>query len=196
MSARLPTPSQTVGPFFHDCLLRDNERRDAIVDPDGRAPTIRITGRVLDGDGAPVPDAVLEIWQASPAGLYSDAGPNTSLGGFARVGTDDTGTFSFTTVKPGRVPYDDASLQAPHLDVAVFARGLLNHLFTRIYFEDEPATALDPVLGFVPAERRSTLVARLDTPGDAASLTRTYRFDIVLQGDGETVFFDFLARRA
>ena len=193
MSARLPTPSQTVGPFFHDCLLRDNERRDVILDPDGRAPTIRITGRVLDGDGAAVPDAVLEIWQASPAGRHADVAPNA---GFARVGTDDTGAFSFTTVKPGRVPYDDASFQAPHLDVAVFARGLLNHLFTRIYFDDEPATAIDPVLGFVPADRRSTLVARLEPTGDDASLTRTYRFDIVLQGDGETVFFDFLARRA
>jgi protocatechuate 3,4-dioxygenase alpha subunit len=195
VSDRLPTPSQTVGPFFHDCLLRDDARCDAIVDASGSNPAIRIVGRVVDGDGAGVPDAAIEVWQAAPSGAYTEARTGSSFAGFARIGTDESGGFSFTTVKPGRVPYDDTSLQAPHLNVAVFARGLLNHLFTRIYFEDEPATATDPILGLVPAARRSTLVARVDAGGEVASLTRTYRFDIVLQGEGETAFLDFVARR-
>ena len=189
MSERLATPSQTVGPFFHDCLLRDDVRCDAIVDGTGRGSPIRVTGRVIDGDGAGVPDAVIEVWQAGPTGRYDH--PRHSFAGFARVGTDDSGRFSFTTVKPGRVPYDETTLQAPHLNIAVFARGLLNHLFTRVYFEDEPANATDPILGFVPRPRRSTLIARADATGETASLTREYRFDIVLQGEGETAFFDF-----
>jgi protocatechuate 3,4-dioxygenase alpha subunit len=139
-------------------MLRDDARRDAIGDEGAR---IRVSGRVLDGAGAGVPDAVIEVWQAA---------------GFARVGTDEHGTFSFTT------------MQAPHLSLAVFARGLLNHLFTRIYFEDDPPTAADRVFGRVPEHRRATLIARL-APDE--SLTRSYRFDVVLQGDGETVFFDF-----
>ncbi len=168
MTARLGiTPSQTVGPFFHDCMLRSDARRDVIGGDEGGV-AIRVHGRVLDGDGAGVPDAVIEVWQAT---------------GFARVGTDEHGTFSFTAMR---------GLQAPHLSVAVFARGLLNHLFTRIYFDDEPSTAADPILGRVPAERRQTLIARLE-PGDG--LTRTYRFDIVLQGDAETVFLDFTSPR-
>ena len=195
MSNRLPTPSQTVGPFFHDCLLRDDVRCDAIMDASGSSPAIRIVGRVIDGDGAGVPDAAIEVWQAAPSGAYAETTTGSSFAGFARIGTDENGGFAFTTVKPGRVPYDETSLQAPHLNIAVFARGLLNHLFTRIYFEDEPATATDPILGLVPAARRSTLIARVDAGGEVASLTRTYRFDIVLQGEGETAFLDFVARR-
>ena len=166
------TPSQTVGPFFHDCLLRDGARRETIA---GSAsdPLVRIGGRVLDGDGVGVPDAVIEVWHN---------------GGFARVGTDGDGQFSFETTQPERVAFDRTTLQAPHVSVIVFARGLLNHLFTRIYFEDEPSTADDPILRRVPEARRATLVARLERTGD---LTRTYTFDIVLQGSGETVFFDF-----
>jgi len=172
-SGRL-TPSQTVGPFFHDCLLRDDARRDTIVGVDAGV-AVRVEGRVLDGDGVGVPDAVIEVWHAA---------------GFARVGTDGQGRFSFTTARPARVPFDQATRQAPHLSVAVFARGLLNHLFTRIYFTDEPSTAADPVLGRVPTERRATLLAR---PVPDSSLTPTFRFDIVLQGNAETVFFDFKA---
>src|SRR5690349_1381342 len=167
------TPSQTVGPFFHACTLRDDARRDTIADDNG--VQIRVEGRVLDGDGAGVPDAVIEVWQAA---------------GFARIGTDDQGRYGFSTTRPSPVPFDLTTAQAPHLSVAVFARGLLNHLFTRIYFEDEPATAADPVLTHVPDARRATLVATL-APG--RGLTPTYRFDIVLQGEAETVFFDFRA---
>ena len=172
MTARPVTPSQTVGPFFHDCLLRDDTRCDTIAGRDGDTQ-IRVEGLVLDGDAAAVPDAVLEMWHTA---------------GFARVGTDDDGRFSLTTVRPARVPYDGSTMQAPHLSVAVFARGLMNHLFTRIYFEDEPSTAGDAILRHVPESRRATLVARAE-PGDG--LTRRYRFDIVLQGEDETVFFDF-----
>jgi protocatechuate 3,4-dioxygenase alpha subunit len=175
-------------------MLRDGARCDAIVDAASQSPTIRVSGRVLDGDGHGVPDAVVEIWQATPGGLYTGAVTNSGFAGFARVGTDDRGVFSFTTVKPGRVPFDATSLQAPHLNVAVFARGLLNHLFSRIYFEDEPDNATDPVLGLVPPHRRSTLVARADAAAARPDLTKSYRFDIVLQGAGETVFFDFVAR--
>lgn len=172
MTSRPVTPSQTVGPFFHDCLLRADARRDTIVGDRGDAQ-IRVEGRVLDGDGAAVPDAVIEVWHAA---------------GFARVGTDEDGRFSLTTVRPERAPYDRSTVQAPHLSVAVFARGLMNHLFTRIYFEDEPSTTSDPILRHVPEARRATLVAKAEPD---AGLTRRYRFDIVLQGEGETVFFDF-----
>ena len=172
MTARPITPSQTVGPFFHDCMLRDDARCDAIVAPEGE-PSVRVTGRVLDGDGAGVPDAVIEVSQPE---------------GFARVGTDSHGGFSFSTVRPRAVPFEGRAMQAPHLSVAVFARGLLNHLFTRIYFEDDASITNDPILRHVPASRRETLVARHHR-GD--SLTGEYRFDIVLQGERETVFFDF-----
>jgi protocatechuate 3,4-dioxygenase alpha subunit len=156
---------------------------------------IRISGRVLDGDGEGVPDAVIEVWQTSVSQPRTDTVTRSDFAGFARVGTDASGGFAFTTVKPTRLPHDDTTLQAPHIDVAIFARGLLNHLFTRIYFEDEAATATDPILAFVPMPRRATLVARLDTTPVDGSLTRAYRFDVVLQGENETVFFDFLARR-
>ena len=172
MTSRPLTPSQTVGPFFHDCLLRDDARCDTIAGNDGDAQ-IRVEGRVLDGDGAAVPDAVIEVWHAA---------------GFARVGTDEDGRFSITTVRPERTPYDRSTLQAPHLSIVVFARGLMNHLFTRIYFEDDPSTESDAILRLVPEARRTTLIARRES---GEGLTPLYRFDIVLQGPGETVFFDF-----
>jgi len=171
VSALPVTPSQTVGPFFHDCLLRD-DRCEAMVSDDGGAH-IRVEGRVIDGDGAAVPDAVIEAWQAA---------------GFSRIGTDAEGRFSFSTTRPKRLEFDRGTMQAPHLSIAVFARGLMNHLLTRVYFEDEPSTESDPVLRLVPESRRTTLVARR-APGEG--LTPMYRFDIVLQGTGETVFFDF-----
>lgn len=171
MSALPVTPSQTVGPFFHDCLLRD-DRCEAMVGDDGGAQ-IRVEGRVIDGDAAPVPDAVIEVWQAA---------------GFARIGTDAEGRFSFATTRPNRVELDRGTMQASHFSVAVFARGLMNHLLTRIYFEDDPATESDPILRLVPESRRPTLIARRAAD---RSLTPLYRFDIVLQGAGETVFFDF-----
>jgi protocatechuate 3,4-dioxygenase, alpha subunit len=188
------SPSQTVGPFFSDCLLREDMRcHNVLVTPETKGTPIRITGRVYDGDRQPVPDAMLEIWQANAAGHYNhpadhEDSPDPSFRGWGRSGTLADGSFSFETVKPGRVPFDENTSQAPHICVAVFARGLLNHLFTRIYFEDEPSNADDPILNFVPEERRATLVARRadGQPGEPV----TYVFDVVLQGQGETAFFN------
>lgn len=193
------TPSQTVGPFFHDCLLRNDAQCDAIGDTSGRAVPIRVSGHVLDGDRAGVPDAVIEVWQADSNGRYptrtrNEVSPTSDFTGFARVGTDERGAFSFTSIKPGSVPFDETKLQAPHLCVAVFARGLLNHLYTRVYFEDEPLTASDPVLLRVPESRRHTLVARMDPASAPGGLT-WYKFDVVLQGADETAFFDFKRAR-
>jgi protocatechuate 3,4-dioxygenase, alpha subunit len=191
------TPSQTVGPFFLDCLLRSDARRNVLVRSETVGERIRIEGQILDGDGAPVPDALVEIWQANSHGRYrhsvdtrgmpGDRGDvlDPSFIGFGRSGTDETGRYWFETIRPGAVPFDDAELQAPHICVMVFARGLLNHLATRLYFEDEPANASDPILRRVPAERRATLVARPET----VDRRTVYRWDIVLQGAGETAFF-------
>jgi protocatechuate 3,4-dioxygenase alpha subunit len=186
------TSSQTVGPFFHDCLLRPDAQRNSLAGPTTAGTRIRIEGRVVDGDGEAVPDAVIEIWQANHYGRYNHPADQRDLpldpefSGFGRGGTDADGSYWFETVKPGRVPFDTERQQAPHICVAVFARGLLNHLTTRLYFIDEPANAEDPVLERVPAERRATLLAeRSDDDG-----MLVYRFDIVLQGAGETVFFN------
>jgi protocatechuate 3,4-dioxygenase, alpha subunit len=168
-----PTPSQTVGPFFSFALGRVGGP-DLV--PPGSPGALVLEGRVLDGEGAVVPDAVLELWQADPGGRFPDDG-----WGFGRCLTDAAGCYRFTTVKPGPV---DAS-QAPHLDLSIFARGLLQRLVTRVYFPDEgTANADDPVLGAVadPA-RRATLLARPAADGDRLV------FDVRLQGDGETVFF-------
>jgi protocatechuate 3,4-dioxygenase, alpha subunit len=192
------TPSQTVGPFFAYGLTpkdRGYDWNEAIgndlVTPDASGERIRIEGRVLDGDGTPVVDAMLEIWQADAAGRYAHpadrrALPNAAFKGFGRAGTDGDGRFGFATIKPGAVPGSDGTLQAPHIAVVVFSRGMLTHVFTRIYFADEAANAADPILGLVPADRRPTLIARREDHGGQP----TYRFDIRLQGDGETVFFD------
>lgn len=191
--SKLPrTSAQTVGPFFHPGLLRADAVRATLASPETPGVPIRIEGRVLDGDGQPVPDALIEIWQANAAGRYSHPSDGRDLPldpgftGFGRVGTDAAGEYWFTTIKPGAVPFNEQQLQAPHICVAVFARGLLNHLYTRLYFADDPATAEDPLLQHVPAERRPTLVARRSERDSLA----TYRFDIVLQGTGETVFFN------
>jgi protocatechuate 3,4-dioxygenase, alpha subunit len=192
------TGSQTVGPFFAPALLREDARRNVLVQPETAGERIRIEGRVLDGDGMPVPDALVEIWQANAYGRYNhpaDQGPaqlDPSFTGFGRSGTSEDGSYWFETIKPGPVAFDgergrgQLKQQAPHIYVTVFARGLLNHLVTRLYFEDEPANAGDPLLHHVPGERRATLLARRE-PGDAVTI---YRFDIVLQGAGETAFFN------
>ena len=191
MSALPLTSAQTVGPFFTLALLRDDAGRNDLTGPGVTGEQIRIEGHVYDGDRAPVPDALVEIWQANAHGRYNHPADQRSLPlepsftGFGRSGTDDDGGFWFETIKPGRVPAADGRLQAPHVVVSVFSRGMLNHAVTRLYFEDEPANASDPVLERVPQERRGTLLARR---GDALRLAM-YRFDIVLQGDGETVFF-------
>jgi protocatechuate 3,4-dioxygenase, alpha subunit len=189
MTALEETPSQTVGPFFHDGLL--SVERRVLVSPDVEGERIRIEGHVYDGDGAGVPDALVEIWQADAHGRYRhpaddrDGVADPAFIGLGRVGTDESGHYWFETTKPGRVPWDDEILQAPHVIVQVFARGLLLHVTTRLYFEDEDNTA-DLVLASVPEERRPTLVATKDGGGDIPA----YRFDVTLQGAGETVFFD------
>ena len=193
-ATRALTPSQTVGPFFHDCLLRTDATCDTLAGDDASGQRIHVHGRVLDGDGMPVPDAVLELWQADEHGVYHHPADSrwtqpTSFSGFGRVGTDGDGHFAFTSVLPGRVPGHGGELQAPHISIAIFARGLLNHLFTRMYFPDEPSNAGDPTLLCVPAHRRPTLIARAMSPADGADGARVCRFDIVLQGSGETVFF-------
>lgn len=190
-------PSQTVGPFFLDCLLREDARRNALAGPETVGERVRIEGRVLDGDGAPVPDAVVEIWQANSAGRYHhpadtrEAAPlDPAFIGFGRSGTDENGRYWFETVKPGAVPFDGERMQAPHICVMVFARGLLNHLATRLYFADErEANEADPVLLRVPEERRGTLIAGREADGDGKR-PEVYRFDIRLQGTGETAFFN------
>ena len=187
------TPSQTVGPFFHDCLMRDDARCDVLATDATEGIRICVEGRVIDGDGAGVPDAVLEIWQANHHGRYNhpadrrDLPLDPAFTGYGRIATLENGGFSFTTIKPGSVSFDERRLQAPHISVAVLGRGLLNHLYTRIYFDDEPTTADDPVLLRVDPERRSTLVARRVARAGGGVM---YQFDVVLQGAGETVFFE------
>ena len=160
-----PTPSQTVGPFFHIGLPDDGGHE---LVPPGHPHAIRLLGTVLDGEGEPVRDALIELWQANRDGRYDhpeDAREEIPLEpgfrGFGRCGTDTSGGYRFVTVKPGPVPHPDGAMQAPHIDVSVFARGLLKRLVTRIYFPDErDANESDPVLASVEPERRASLVAR------------------------------------
>ena len=188
------TASQTVGPFFHFGLDRP-EWSDLTGGGSALGEKILIEGRVFDGDGVPVEDALIEIWQANAAGKYDhpedeqDKPVDPHFRGFGRVSTDAEGRYRFTTVRPGPVPGRGNTLQAPHIDVTIFARGLPKRLVTRVYFADcGPANETDPVLSGIedPALRR-TLVA---TPVENGGAPRLYHFDIVLQGDGETVFFD------
>jgi protocatechuate 3,4-dioxygenase alpha subunit len=151
---------------------------------------IRIEGRVLDGEGNTVPDALIEVWQADDQGRYAHPADgrqvaSNSFRGFGRCATSMEGTFTFATIKPGQVPGPGGRPQAPHINVGILARGLLKRLFTRIYFAGEPANAADPILALVPADRRHTLMAKPD-----ATDKRLYRFDIRLQGKDETVFFE------
>ena len=204
------TASQTVGPYLHiglTWLVTDD-----LVGPGTTGAPIVIEGRITDADGKPVDDAVIEIWQANAHGRYDhpedtrDLPLEDGFNGFGRVATDAGGAFRFRTIKPGPVPAPGGSsasapsqgasrdtsggseaataLQAPHINVTIFMRGMLKQLSTRIYFPDEPANASDPVLQSVPAERRGTLIAR--RAADAV-----LRWDVVLQGAGETVFFEF-----
>jgi protocatechuate 3,4-dioxygenase alpha subunit len=194
------TPWQTVGPFFHYGLAWKGGADLIGVSEIGARPelfpqdhyvlnqpspkgaiegeVITLEGVVLDAAGTPIVDAMIEIWQADAAGLYADGSRNTGFMGFGRSSTDETGVYRFRTIRPGRV---DAA-QAPHIAVGVFGRGLIKRLVTRAYFEGEAANAGDPILALVPAERRDTLIAK--PVGEA------WRFDIVLQGEAETVFFD------
>jgi protocatechuate 3,4-dioxygenase alpha subunit len=189
------TPSQTVGPYFAYGLVPGQygyEYRSLygpeLAEPRTPGTPIVIVGRVLDGDGAPIGDALLEIKHADAAGRHPSSPEEVAASGFRGFGRMGTGTlpgseFVFRTIKPGATPDG----QAPHVDVIVTMRGLLSHAFTRIYFDDEvPANAADPVLASVPPARRATLVARREPQPGA----QVYRFDIRMQGDGETVFFD------
>lgn len=180
------TPSQTVGPYLRIGLLGGALGSTLVSPDDPRA--IRIRGRLLDGHGDPVPDGMVEIWQANAAGRYAhsrDAREAIPLEegfvGFGRSGTEDDGSFEFVTVKPGLVPMPDGRLQAPHLVVGIFARGLLKRLVTRMYFPDEGANEADPTLAALEPAERATLVARDEG--------ETLRFDIRLQGEGQTTFF-------
>jgi protocatechuate 3,4-dioxygenase, alpha subunit len=187
MSLRTST-SQTIGPY-----LRIGLEWMVIEDlaPQGVAgERARIEGRVLDGEGKPVNDAAVEIWQANSHGRYAnpedtqDKPLEPAFRGYGRSLTDDAGAFRFRTIKPGRVPGPDGKPQAPHVTVTIFMRGLLKQLQTRLYFPDDSANADDPVLNLVPAERRGTLLAKKRSDG-------VLEWNVVLQGRDETVFFDF-----
>lgn len=184
------TPSQTVGPFFKPGLIHSEQ--ESLVTSKTRGERISIEGRVLDGDAAPVSDAIIELWQANADGRYDHPEDSQEklldrdFHGFGRAATDERGCFRFYTIKPGSVPGPGNLLQAPHINVSIFARGLLKRLVTRIYFPDEPLNATDAVLNAVAAGRRSTLVARIEN----AERPDMLRFEIVLQGENETVFFD------
>ncbi len=184
------TPSQTVGPYFWIGLTWKHPA-SRIAGPQAKGERVWLTCRVLDGDGAPINDSMLEIWQADAAGKYNHPddpqakGADPECRGFARMGTDEDGRCAFETIKPGRVPGPGGVLQAPHLNLGVYARGMLKQLFTRIYFAGDPANQEDPVLASVPEERRAALMAQPDPaqPGH-------WSFEVRLQGEQETVFFD------
>jgi protocatechuate 3,4-dioxygenase, alpha subunit len=181
------TPSQTAGPYF-GILLRGRAECRQVTDAT-RGTRISIEGRVLDGAGNGISDALIETWQADASGRYhhpEDCRPqpaDPAFNGFGWAHTREDGGYRFETIKPGRVPGPDGANQAPHVDVSIMGRGILTRFITRIYFEDESANADDPILGLVPAARRDTLIARRVADGQ-------YVFDIVMQGPRETVFFD------
>lgn len=189
------TPSQTVGPFFayaltpHDYDVREIFSQE-IATSDAAGERIRVEGYIIDADGEPIVDAMVELWQADGDGRYATApvaeGQNTAFRGFGRSGVDSNGFFAFSTVKPGPVPGPNGRMQAPHINVGLFARGMLRRLFTRIYFEGEAANEGDPILDLVPAERRKTLIAKKSDRGGAAA----YTFIVRLRGEDETVFFE------
>jgi protocatechuate 3,4-dioxygenase, alpha subunit len=184
-----PSASQTVGPFFNFALTSD--RSLGVLAAEGVAgQRIRLAFRVLDGDGAPTPgDSMIELWQADAQGRYRDSlvssagGVDTGFSGFGRLETNADGLCVFETVKPGPVPDGRGGTQAPHINVAVFARGLLKQLYTRVYFEGDPANERDLALSLVPEGRRATLLAKQSEPN-------VWSIEIRLQGDRETVFFE------
>lgn len=185
------TPSQTVGPFYAIGLTREPMNVMAAAATQGEH--IRIEGQVLDGDGVAIPDVMVEIWQANAYGRYNHPDDkqekplDASFIGWGRSGTDEKCFYRFDTIKPGAVPGSDDSVQAPHVNVVIFARGMLVHAFTRIYFADENLNAADPVLQSIKnkARRKTLLAQRGERDGQIV-----YRFDIRLQGGNETVFFD------
>jgi protocatechuate 3,4-dioxygenase, alpha subunit len=185
------TPSQTVGPFFHFSLTTEKSCVRCIAGPKVVGERVLLTVRVLDGGGEPLPDAMIEIWQANSEGKYNHPDDRQAKAidpeflGFGRMGTGEDGRCEFETIKPGRVPGPKDVAQAPHLNVAVFGRGMLKQLYTRIYFAGDAANQQDPVLALVPEERHNTLMAHPDLARSGG-----WHFDIRLQGEDETVFFD------
>jgi protocatechuate 3,4-dioxygenase, alpha subunit len=179
-----PTPSQTAGPFFH-VGLTDTRSVARVAGEGAKGERLWLTFRLLDGDSLPVPDAMIEMWQADSEGNYKDGRAAETFGGFGRLATLEDGSCTFETIRPGRVPGPGNTLQAPHINVSVFARGLLKRLSTRVYFAGDPAHSEDPVLALVPEHRRATLFARPDPVRD-----RGWIYEIRMRGEGETVFFD------
>lgn len=180
-----PTPSQTAGPFLH-VGLTDTRSVSCVAGEGAKGERMLLTFRLLDGDGLPVPDAMIEVWQADSEGNYKDGrAADGTFSGFGRLATSEDGSCTFETIRPGRVPGPAGTLQAPHVNVSVFARGLLKRLSTRVYFADDLANNEDPVLALVPEGRRATLFARPD-PVHHWVWIQTIR----MRGEGETVFFD------
>lgn len=183
------TPSQTVGPFFSIGMERLNCAE--LAGPGVAGERVTIEGRVLDADGVGVPDAIIELWQANSHGKYvhpedtQDKPVEAGFQGYGRIPTDEDGKFRFTTLKPGAVPGPDRKLQAPHIAVSVFMRGLLRRVVTRIYFPDEAENAGDFVLRLVEAGRRGSLIAQR-----VAGVEGLLKWDVIMQGPRETVFFD------
>jgi protocatechuate 3,4-dioxygenase alpha subunit len=183
------TTSQTVGPYFTIGLTR--LKKTDLTAPGISGERVTISGRVLDGDGFPVTDCLIEIWQANSHGKYAHPEDDQKkplepgFQGYGRIPTDEHGRFSFTTIKPGPVPGPNGKPQAPHIAVSVFMRGLLRRLVTRIYFPDEPANAGDVVLNLVEPERCGTLIAK-----KSANELGALEWNVILQGLDETVFFD------
>ena len=186
----IPTASQTAGPYLHLGMTATRSVK-CIAAPQTTGERVWLTCRVIDGDGAPVDDAMVEIWQANAEGKYNHPDDTRRMAadsawfGFGRMATAEDGSCEFETIKPGRVPGSGNVLQAPHLNLAIFARGMLKQLCTRVYFAGDPANSDDAVIALVPPPRRETLLAQPDParPGH-------WRFDIHLQGGQETVFFD------
>jgi protocatechuate 3,4-dioxygenase alpha subunit len=183
------TPWQTVGPYFHYALPYAG---GPLVAGASREGAFTLHGHVYDAEGAPIPDALVEIWQADESGRFVDrpgifeAPAPDGFRGFGRCDTDAEGRYAFTTVKPAGVPTEDGAEQAPHIAMSVFARGMLRRVVTRVYFDDQAsANASDPLLSSVEASRSGTLVAVSEDGG--------YRFDVRLQGDDETLFLDVAA---
>jgi protocatechuate 3,4-dioxygenase alpha subunit len=183
----MPTPSQTVGPYLH-LGLTDARSISRIAGDGVNGERVWLTFRVLDGDRVPVPDAMIELWQADSEGNYAqqDSGADgAAFRGFGRLATAEDGSCTFETIKPGRVPGPSSTVQAPHINVSILGRGILKRLSTRVYFAGEPANDADPILALVPEDRRATLLAQ---PNPARA--RNWNFEVRLRGEGETVFFD------
>ncbi|MBV9556302.1 MAG: protocatechuate 3,4-dioxygenase subunit alpha [Pseudolabrys sp.] len=199
------TPSQTVGPFFAYGLTPKGRAHwdpngtyswketvgDNLVTPDATGDKIHVEGQIRDGDGVPITDAMIEIWQADAQGRYANlrdprAPSNAKFKGFGRSATNKEGVFGFDTIKPGSVPGPGGKPQAPHIVFCIFSRGMLRQIYTRMYFPDEKANDADPNLKLVPTDRRNTLIATKQSRNGQT----VYRFDIRVQGQNETVFFD------